>query len=148
MNSHLTDEHRRLEQLAGRWTGVETVADMGQTSSVVTARLGLEGLYLISDYEQHVDGAVVFRGHGVYGWSATQQRYTMNWFDTAGETPPAFGVWQEQQLVFDNQRERARARYVYTITAADSYTLRIEQAPDGSRWRTFLDGTYTRVAAH
>jgi len=146
----LTDEHRKLEALAGSWFGEETIfptpwhPDGGEAIGHFEARIDLDGFYLITDYEQEVAGKITFRGHGVYGWSPMRQCYTMHWFDTMGETPPAQGQWEGDALTFENQGEHG-ARYIYKINGPDNYTLRIEQSQDGETWEPFLEGTYTRT---
>ncbi|MBW2732239.1 MAG: DUF1579 family protein [Deltaproteobacteria bacterium] len=146
----LTESHRRLQALAGSWKGKETLfasrweSEEKVAQSRVNARISLDGFYLISDYIQSVDEKVTFRGHGVYGFSPVRGCYTMNWFDTLGETPPANGRWNTNQLVFESRGENGQARFSYSLTDDDHYSLRIEYSEDGKSWEPFLEGHYGR----
>ena len=55
------EEHRRLAAFAGEWAGEETVypsrwVEGGQATSRVSARMDLNGFYLIQDTRQSRDG--------------------------------------------------------------------------------------------
>ena len=149
-----TDEHRRLERLAGSWAGEEIVHPSpwdpggGPATGRTLARMSLGGFFLISDYEQERDGKVNFRGHGVYGWDTESNLYTMHWFDSLGIDPgdPGTGAWEGDVLTFTHGTfPRGRSRHVYRI-GSDEYHLRIEQLVAKMGWRPFLEGTYRRVS--
>lgn len=147
----LTESHRRLEALAGSWQGEEKIfasrwdPEEKIAQSRVEAYVRLDGFYLISDYTQSLDGEVTFRGHGVYGYSPLRGCYTMSWFDTLGETPPASGRWDDDKLVFESRGESGQARFTYSLADdGDHYTLCIEYSEDGERWEPFLRGRYAR----
>src|SRR3954451_10265621 len=66
-----TEEHRRLAVLAGEWRGEETVfasrwAEGGKATSEVSARIDLDGFYLIQDTRQTRDGKASFATHAVF----------------------------------------------------------------------------------
>jgi len=73
------DQHKKLEMLAGTWTGEEKLYPSpwdpkgGTATSRVEARIGLGGFFLISDYEEKREGKVAYQGHGVYGWDPAEQ---------------------------------------------------------------------------
>ncbi len=149
-----TPQHRRLEALVGRWSGEETLHPAPWAPELRTAtgkfsiRMGVDGMFLITDYEQARDGAVVFRGHGVYGWDATKERYTMYWFDSMGMSPnQTLGVWTEDELIFSAQGDHGHARYVYTLRDPDRFAFRIESSPDGESWSPVMEGEYLRQPA-
>src|SRR3984957_3534462 len=65
------EEHRKLAAFAGEWTGDEVVYPSrwtagGPATSQVTARIDLNGFYLIQDTRQVRDGKESFRTHGVF----------------------------------------------------------------------------------
>lgn len=149
------DAHRRLQQLVGRWEGVETIhpspwaPDGGTAVGRFDLAMGLDGFFLVSDYEQARDGQVVFRGHGVYGWDAEAERYTMHWFDSVGNDPgaPVPGTWGDDALVFQGQSEMGYHRYVYDRIGAESFAFRIEGSRDGAQWSVVMEGEYRRRPA-
>jgi hypothetical protein len=148
-----TPEHRKLEALAGDWVGEEILHPSPWAPERRTAigrfccRIGVDGMFLVSDYEEERDGKVVFRGHGVYGWDAKRARYTMFWFDSMGMSPnETLGVWEGDELVFSGSGEGGSSRYVYTVKGADRMAFRIEASRDGSTWNRIMEGEYVRRA--
>ena len=146
-----TPEHRRLEALAGEWTGEETLHPSPWEPESRTAtgrfsnRVGVDGMFLINDYEEESDGQIVFRGHGVYGWDPARARYTMLWFDSMGASPREnLGVWEGDTLTFTGHGEQGSARYIYTVHDPDRFAFRIEASRDGVSWTPIMEGDYTR----
>jgi len=156
MEAHLpkaTEQHRKLQALAGEWSGEETIhpspwdAKGRKATSKTRARMDLGGFFLIADYEQHgPDGTVCYAGHGVYGWDPKAEKYTMHWFDVWGMDPgaPMLGTWEGKTLRFDHKHERGYNRYIYVFEADGRYAFRIEMSQDGKNWAPFIDGTYQR----
>jgi hypothetical protein len=146
-----TEQHARLHALAGEWRGEEILypspwaPEQRTATGRFSARMGVDGMFLVTDYEQLRDGAVIFRGHGVYGYDPRQQKYTMFWFDTMGGSPAeTLGAWEGSTLTFENQSEHGRSRYVYEV-GTDRYTFRILSSRDGVAWSTFMEGHYRRA---
>ena len=146
-----TAEHHKLAAFAGSWIGEEILypspwaPEKRQAIGRFENRMGLDGMHLVTDYEEERDGDIVFRGHGVYGWDARKQRYTMFWFDSMGLSPhETLGVWDGDTLTFENQGEHGRSRYTHQIRDANSYRFTIENSRDGKDWSLMMEGTYTR----
>ena len=64
-------EHRKLAAFAGEWNGEETVHPSrwvagGPATSHITARIDLNGFYLIQDTRQMREGKETFATHGVF----------------------------------------------------------------------------------
>jgi hypothetical protein len=146
-------ELQRLAQLAGDWVGEETLFPSpwdpkgGRAASTWNARVGLDGLYLISDYAQERDGRVCFRGHGVCGWDPAKSAHTMYWFDSmsvGGHTSPVPGTWEGNRLVFQNQGPQGHGRYSYEIKSKDEIVFRMEGSRDGKAWSPFLESRFRR----
>lgn len=149
-----TPEHQRLiTALTGEWRSEEHVAlapgaplDQLRCGRLI-ARSMFGGRFVISDYVQECDGAVVFVGHGVYGWDGA--RYTMQWFDseasTGGDVVP--GTWTGETLCFTRAGAGPRGRYEYTFNGDESYTLRILVGDDAAGWSPVLVGWFHRVDA-
>ena len=147
-----TAHHHKLEALAGEWVGEETLHPSPWAPETRTAigrfssRIALDGMFLVSDYTETRDGNVVFRGHGVYGWHAKKERYTMHWFDSMGFPPgETLGVWEGDTLTFSGSGEGGHGRYVYTVHGRDRMSFRIESSQDGATWSTIMEGEYKRV---
>src|SRR5688500_9257548 len=76
------EEHRKLAAFAGEWTGEEMVYPSrwtagGPATSHVTARIDLNGLYLIQDTRQTRDGAETFATHGVFTYDREDRLYKL-----------------------------------------------------------------------
>jgi hypothetical protein len=147
-----TAEHERLAAFVGSWEGDEVLhpspwsperrAAIGRFS----ARMGVDGMYLITDYEEERDGAIVFRGHGVYGWDPRTGKYTMHWFDSMGFPPSeTLGTWEGDTLTFESRSDHGMARYVYELVDG-GYTFKILSSADGAEWKPLMEGSYRRAA--
>ena len=146
-----TAQHRKLESLVGEWVGEETLFPSPWSPEQRTAigrfsmRMVVDGMFLVNDYEEEREGRIVFRGHGVYGWDARRERYTMHWFDTMGGSPAeTLGEWSGDSLVFTNRGEQGHGRYVYTVHDADHIAFRIDTSKDGEQWTTLMLGEFRR----
>lgn len=148
-----TPAHEKLHALAGQWEGEETLhpspwaPGTRQAIGRFSSRMAIDGMFLISDYEESRDGAVQFRGHGVYGYDAKREVYTMYWFDSMGGSPnETLGTWEGDTLSFSNQGEHGHARYVYTLHGADQMGFRIDMSRDGEQWTCMMEGDFRRSA--
>jgi hypothetical protein len=151
----VTGEHTKLAALAGSWRGNETLfpspwdSKGGVAEGRMESHIGLDGFFLITQYEEVRDGQIAYRGHGVYGWDADRRKYTMYWFDSMGghaPSGPALGTWEGNTLVFDMRSSHGHSRYTYTIGGPASYTFCIQTSQDGDAWTTFMEGHYTKQA--
>jgi hypothetical protein len=146
------EEHRRLAAFAGEWTGEETVFPSrwvagGQALSRVSARMDLDGFYLIQDTMQTRDGKESFATHGVFTFDREDKLYKLFWHDSLGyfAQSPASGAWKDKTLTLIRGSLRGNARHVYDIVDADTYTMKIQFSPDAEGWADVLTGTYRRV---
>jgi hypothetical protein len=147
------EHHKKLAALAGEWVGQETLhvtpfnPTQGSATSRTTARLDLDGFFLISDYVQSREGRVSYRGHGILGYDNRQEHYTFRWFDVMGSDPgaPAVGHWKGDALQLQHQHHMGYNRYTYRVPKDGSYTFKLEMSQDGREWFTFLEGTYRRA---
>jgi hypothetical protein len=145
--------HAKLARFVGTWEIAETMHPSpwdpkgSEAQGRSESRLVCDGFFVATDYEQLRDGEVTFRGHGVYGFDAKAQKYTMHWFDSMGMDPgaPAPGEWIDDTLTFQHATGQGHARYTYVFEGPDRFTFRIENSSDGEDWVAFLDSVYTRV---
>ena len=152
MSMPVQEQHRRFEKLAGSWIAEETLAPSpwdakgGSAVGKIEARIGLGGFFLLADYVQERDGKVTYQGHGVYGYDAKNQRFTMHWFDNMGGSAeqPSYGAWDGDRLVFQSQSEQGHGRYTYTFLGEGRYRFTLEGSTDGKSWSQFMEGNYRR----
>ena len=76
------EEHRKLAVFAGEWNGEEVVFPSrwtagGPATSHVTARMDLNGFYLIQDTRQMRDGKESFATHGVFTYDREDREPAM-----------------------------------------------------------------------
>ena len=148
----LTEQHRRLHLLAGEWIGQEKLFPTpwgpgGAAVARVSARVELDGFYVIQDYVEEKDGRVTFRGHGIFGYDAEAQDYCRYWFDSFGFVPDAAarGRWEGDTLTLHYASPRGKARYIYRFESDQVHHLRLENSFDGGKtFNTFLEASYTR----
>jgi hypothetical protein len=147
-----TPGHRRLALLAGTWHARETLYPSpwdprgGTAEATLVARVALDGLALVQDYEQAREGRIAYRGHGVLTWDPRASRYLLWWFDTLGQPPPApaSGRLEGDRLVFEQESLVGRARYTYDFVRDGEFLFRIEHSRDGKEWRAFVEARYVR----
>ena len=143
-----------LRRLVGRWDGDEVLlpapgaTDRRHARGTMTLRMVCDDQFLVNDYEQRVDDAVVYRGHGVYGWEPLVERFTMFWFDSLGDggpIQPVLGRFQDDCLRFHHVVDTGFRQYVYEFVANDEITFRIETSEGGGSWATVLQGRYRKT---
>ena len=143
-------EHQVLARLAGRWKGAEKMypspwAPEGSDAvGIIEAEMQIDGFFLISNYKQTVGGQQTFLGHGVYGWDAQKQSYTMHWFDSMGMDPgaPALGTLEGNVLTFRSESPMGKHRFVYTFSEGGGHHFAMAMSKDGENWQPLMEGTY------
>ena len=144
-------EHKKLALFAGEWTGEETVFPSrwqagGRATSRVSARIALNGFYLIQDSVQTRDGKESFASHGVFTYDREDRTYKLFWHDSLGyySPAPASGGWAAKSLVLVRGSLRGNARHVYEIVDDNTYNMKIQFSPDSEGWNDVLTGVYRR----
>jgi hypothetical protein len=147
-----TDEHRRLAAFAGEWHGEETVyasrwVDGGDAEAQVSARMDLNGFYLIQDTRQTRGGKESFATHAVFTYDREDRLYKLFWHDSLGyfAPSPASGGWSGNSLVLVRGSLRGNARHVYEVIDDNSYAMKIQYSPDAEGWSDVLTGVYRRI---
>ena len=146
------EEHRKLAVFAGDWQGEEMVHPSrwtagGPATSHVTARIDLNGFYLIQGMRQIRDGKESFAVHALFTYDRDDRLYKLFWHDSLGYYPPspASGGWSGQTLTLVRGSLRGNARHVYKIVDDKSYTMNIQFSPDAEGWADVLTGVYRRI---
>lgn len=148
------ENHKKLEALAGKWRGKETIHPTqwdpkgGEAIGESDAAMAFDGFCLIMDYTQTRNGAVSYRGHGVFGWDDKVQKYSMYWFDSMAGAPfwpAAEGTWSGNSLVYVSKSPMGWSRYSYHFDTANKFRFTIEMSQDGQTWSVFIDSAFERV---
>jgi hypothetical protein len=145
--------HARLAAFAGNWEGSEALQPSpwgpgGNATGRGVYRVVTDGMALTQDYEEEKDGAIVFRGHGVFTIDPESGDVLWWWFDSMGFPPetPARGRWDGDTLTFLKTSPRGDGRYVYVLEGSDTYTFSIENRfPGQDDFCLFMKGRYRRV---
>jgi len=143
--------HLKLEMLAGRWEGEETMhpsqwdSKGGTATGRTTSRLALSGFALISDYEQERDGVITFTGHGVMTFEPGSGLYTLTWFDCMGSPPEVFtGRFEGARLTVAHGGPGMHARLTHDLGDPGHMLSKMEMSSDGIAWNTLFEGRYER----
>jgi uncharacterized protein DUF1579 len=148
------ESHRKLEKLAGRWTGDEKLKAAGpwkpsgeNATGTFDFREAADGFFLLADYDEEIEGGKPgIRGHGVLGWDPKAKAYTLHWFDNAGTPPakPGIGQWQGDALTFEHDMGDHKGRTIFELDGEDALNFRVEMSEDGKKWDRAVDGRYKR----
>ena len=137
---------------AGEWTGEEMVYPSrwtagGPATSHVTARIDLNGFYLIQDTRQTRDGKETFAAHGVFTYDRDGSALQTVLAQFARLLPAVAGLrrLERQELILVRGSLRGNARHVYEIIDDNSYSMKIQFSPDAEGWADVLTGVYRRV---
>ena len=148
----LTDGHRFLTRMSGIWEGEETMypSDWDPKGGVAFGRnentIRLGGFALISDYEQKRNGSITFSGHGVYTYSAKEDRYVLHWFDSIGSPPEVFtGGLDGDVLTLGHGGPGMHARMTYDLSVNGILKGAMEMSPDGISWKVLFEAVYRRA---
>jgi hypothetical protein len=143
--------HQKLEVLVGSWSGAETLHPSpwdpkgGPAAGKVNNRRALDGFAVVQDYSQERGGQVTFRGHGVFGYNAQENCYTMHWWDSMGFPPHLFkGQFEGDRLVLTAASPMGHTRASWKFNPDGSYFHLMEVSGDGQSWQTFMEGTYKK----
>ena len=147
-----TAGHARLDLLAGRWEGEDTMLPSqwdpkgGTAIARTDSRIALNGFALISDYEQERDGVIAFAGHGVMTFDPASELYSLHWFDVMGTPPELFqGRFEDNRLTLAHGGPGMHARLTYDLTESPVLRTGMEMSEDGVTWMTLFTGRYQRI---
>lgn len=145
-----TEHHQRLETLAGRWQGTETMypsqwdPEGGTATGHNDNRLALNDFVLITDYRQERDGVTTFEGHGIMTYDPKKSVYVLHWFDSIGSPPEVFeGTFDGDVLTIGHGMH---ARFTYDLSQEGVLGSRMDMSPDGDEWATVFECDYARSA--
>jgi hypothetical protein len=89
-------EHEVLSQWVGTWDAKVLVMGM-ESKGTYTAKLGMNDLWLVEDYEGEMMGAQ-FTGHGLLGYDPDKKEYLSVWVDSMTTTlEPSRGTYDKEK---------------------------------------------------
>jgi len=145
-------EHKKLELLAGTWSGEEKMHPSawdpkgGVASVSMASRVACDGFYVVGDYEQRRESTVTFRGHSVYGIDPKSQEVVLNWFDSMGMGGDVFrGKFQGQVLTLECKNAMGHHRLTYDFSEKGTLRSKMESNQDGKKWSPMFDGVYHKA---
>ena len=149
MGQPLTDAHRKLNLLVGRWKGPEKChpspwdPNGGPALGQVENRLTCSGFAVVQEYRQQRDGHPNFEGHGVFRWDSQEGCYLLHWYDSGGLPASVFrGQFEGHTLamICDLPEGKLRCRW----EVAGNRNKFCMEAGDGTHWQPLLEGEYSR----
>ncbi|HKB16916.1 MAG TPA: DUF1579 family protein [Planctomycetota bacterium] len=141
--------HKRLESLAGNWTGEEKMhpspfEPKGSTATATLAnRVACDGFWVVGDYEQRRGATVTFRGHAVFGFEPQTDQVLLHWFDPMGMGADVFrGKFEGKGMTLTCKNAMGTHRLSYDLSEAGTLRSRMETSQDGKTWTPMLEGVY------
>lgn len=149
----VTDEHKKLHALAGRWVGEETMSPSpwgagGAAVGHFDGKVQCDGFFVTQEYRQDKEGRVNFRGHALFGYDTERKQYAYYWVDSMGHVPkePSWGIWTDNVLQFGAEGPQGMGRYTYTFEGDDALRFDLETSSDGgATWQNLMTGNYRRA---
>ena len=146
-----TAAHAKLNAFVGRWTGKEIIPPCpwdpkgGDAIGRCDNRSSVDGFVVLHDYEQERNGAVNFRGHGVFSYDTSAKCYVLHWWDSMGVAPNVFkGDFDGNTLKMLCRDGQGHSRTTTEFSDSNHYRFRMEMSQDGRQWMTMMEGNYTR----
>lgn len=144
-------EQQALAIMIGNWIGDEHIHP-GPLDPVGGPAVGrtrnqtaLDGFVIIQDYEQERNGAINFRGHGVFRWDGAEGSYMLHWFDSMGFPPATYrGALNDKVLTMAAPQGEGKVRATWDFSTPGRIHYRQEVSPDGAKWFVFMEGEYAR----
>jgi uncharacterized protein DUF1579 len=144
-----TAGHKRLEALAGNWTGEEKMFPSpwepkgGVATATIEARVACDGFWVVEDYTQRRGQVVTFRGHGVIGYEPKTDEVVLHWFDSMGMGADLFrGKFEGQSLTLTCKNPMGTHRLTYDLREPGTIRSKMESAQDGKTWAPMFEGVY------
>ncbi len=147
-----TDAHKKLEMLAGSWTGQDILHPSpwdpkgAEANARVECRMALDGFVLLEDYEQKRDGKVSFTGHAVYSYDAVEGRYTVHWWDSMGMRVNVYhGQFEGDVLEIVCVNETGHSKITTDLSEPGKLRFHMDHSQDGVEWSHCMESVYERT---
>ncbi len=143
--------HKRLEALAGDWTGEgrffpSPLEPKGaKATATISNRVACDGFWVVGDYEQRRGPTVTLRGHAVYGYDAQSDEVVLHWFASTGMGPDRYrGKFEGERLTLTGKHATGTDRIVYDLREKGTCRSTTESSQDGKTWTPTFEGVYRR----
>jgi hypothetical protein len=149
----LTETHRKLQKLVGRFQADEKIyaSPMGSAGKAAARTVGSRisgGFGVAHEYQQKKDGAVAYSGHGVFRYDSASGEYQLHWFDSMDMGVNLFhGNFEGEVLSMTCSDAQGHMRCIYDLGVPDGYHMRMEMSQDGISWAPFMEGHFTEAKA-
>ncbi len=147
-----TEAHKKLEKLAGSWTGQDILHPSpwdpkgGKAIGRIERRMALDGFVMLEDYEQERDGKISFRGHGVYSYDPVEGRYTVHWWDSMGMRVNVYhGQFEGDVLEIVCENETGHSRITTDLSEPGVLGFLMDHSQDGVEWSRCMESVYERT---
>ncbi len=141
--------HKKLETLAGTWTGEEKMFPSpwepkgGTATATISNRVACAGFWVVEDYEQKRGAVVTFRGHAVWGYDAQAGEVVLHWFDSMGMGAELFrGRFEGERLTVTCKNPMGTHRLSYDLLEKGTIRSKMETSQDGKTWAPMFEGVY------
>lgn len=143
---------KRIEALAGNWTGEETLhpspADPqgGTATATMNLRLVNNGFNVVGDYQQTRKGSTSpsFTGHSVFDYDTKSDELILYWFDSMGMGAHPFrGKFDGKHATLMMAPDAmGHLRLSYDLSEKNTLRMKMELSQDGKKWNPMLESVY------
>jgi hypothetical protein len=150
-------EHQALSVLAGNWKGSMTLQLPGMEPMkgelTRSARLDMNGLWLISDYEGTMMGAP-FRGHSIWGFDPAKKKQVEVWVDSfrssvsqiEGDYDPSQQTWTKwTDGVHPVTGQKVRERHTVALKPDGTFFMELAAPGSNGDYLPFMQVTMTKT---
>ena len=149
------DGKNPLHQLAGSWSGEETIATTpwgpgGSAKTTIDGKIEVGGRALSQRIRSRRHDGKVFEALSVLALGSGHGDLLFYWFDMQGFVPdvPGSGHWNDAHhkvLELIRMSPRGKTRHTFRVVSPRIMGLTLESTMDGTSWIRVMEGEYHRT---